>query len=164
MRQIINMLGAWWTGISVREQRLMIVCSVLLLVAGVYWGLLQPMTQRAEQVQHRITSEKQLLGWVQQKADRITELRGSGGQATTTLPLNQAVSSSVRQFGIELIRMQPREDELQVWIKPVPFNSLLNWLAYMRDRHGVDVLFIDLAAADQQGMVEIKRLQLKRGL
>ncbi|MFA0411923.1 type II secretion system protein GspM, partial [Vibrio splendidus] len=59
MRNMIEPLQAWWTSISQREQRLVIGCSILLILGVVYWGLIQPLSQRAELAQSRIQSEKQ---------------------------------------------------------------------------------------------------------
>lgn len=57
MRNMIEPLQAWWTSISQREQRLVIGCSILLIVGAVYWGVLQPLNTRAELAQSRIQSE-----------------------------------------------------------------------------------------------------------
>lgn len=163
MNGIISSVTAWWAGISVREQRLVIGCGLLLLLGGIYWGVVQPVSESAENAQARIKSEKQLLTWVKGKANTIVELRGSGAAAPSTKPLNQVVSSSTKSYSIELIRMQPRDEMLQVWIKPVPFNRFVQWLAYLKDKQGIDVEFMDISGTDKKGVVEIKRLQLKRG-
>lgn len=163
MKNLIDSLQAWWSGTSQREQRLVIACSVLLVMGAIYWGVLQPLNQRAELAQARIQSEKQLLNWVTNKADEITELRGSGGIAVSTQPLNQVVSSSIRRYKIELIRVQPRGEMLQVWIKPVPFNQFVDWLTFLKEKQGVDVEFMDIDRSDRPGVIEINRLQFKRG-
>ncbi|WED21934.1 type II secretion system protein M [Vibrio sp. JC009] len=164
MSGLKNSVLTWWNSNSVREQRLLLICLTLMVFAGVYWGLVQPMADRAGQAQNRINSEKQLHDWVVKKADRITELRGVGGKAISSAPVNQVVSSSVGRYRVELIRMQPRNDSLQVWVKPLPFNQLLNWLAYLEESQGIGVEFIDLAASETEGVVDVKRLQLKRGI
>ena len=163
MNGIISSVTAWWVGISVREQRLVIGCGLLLLLGGIYWGIVQPVSERADIAQARIKSEKQLLTWVTDKANVIVELRGNGGTASSSKPLNQVVSSSSKSHRIELIRMQPRDEMLQVWIKPVSFNRFVQWLAYLKDKQGIDVEFMDISSTDENGVVEIKRLQLKRG-
>lgn len=76
--------------------------------------------------------------------------------------MNQVIPSSTRQFKIELIRMQPRGEQMQVWVKPLPFNSLVNWLAFLRDSQGINVQFLDLNKTDVEGVVEVNRLQLTR--
>ncbi len=162
MRNMIEPLQAWWTSISQREQRLVIGCSILLIIGAVYWGVLQPLNARAELAQSRIQSEKQLLAWVSNKADEIVELRGSGG-AKSSEPLNRSVPASMRRFKIELIRVQPRGEMLQVWVKPVPFNQFVDWLTYLKEQQGVEVEFMDIDRSDTQGVIEVKRLQFKRG-
>ncbi|MEL7290519.1 MAG: type II secretion system protein M [Pseudomonadota bacterium] len=163
MKQLINTLQQWWLSISQREQRLVVVCGLLLLVGGVYWGIVQPVSERAAQAQVRIQTEKQLLSWVKDKADEISQLRGQGGQPVSSLPINQAVSSSVGRFNVELIRVQPRGEAFQVWVAPMPFNQFVNWLAFLQETHGVGVQFLDIDKAERDGVVEINRLQLGRG-
>ncbi|MGF1911672.1 type II secretion system protein M [Vibrio kasasachensis] len=163
MNSILSSLQAWWSSITLREQRLVVIGSVVLGFGLLFWGIYQPIVQRAEQAQLALNSEKQLLAWVKNKADHIVELRGGGAKAISPLPLNQAISSSARRFNIELVRVQPRENEMQVWVQPVPFNQLVNWLEYMQTNHAIDVLFLDIDKSTQAGMVEIKRLQLIKG-
>ena len=163
MNGLMSSLSSWWNGLSLREQRLLSVGGLLLLVAAVFWGVIQPVADRAEKAQTRINSEKQLLNWVSNKADEIIELRGSSGRSVSERPMNQVVSGSVSRFNIELIRMQPRDDMLQVWIKPVAFNQFVSWLNFLNQDQGIRVEFMDISKADSKGVVEIKRLQLKRG-
>ncbi len=162
MRNMIEPLQAWWTSISQREQRLVVGCSILLVVGIIYWGLIQPLSQRAELAQSRIQSEKQLLAWVTNKANEVVELRGNGG-ISASQPLNQSVPASMRRFKIELIRVQPRGEMLQVWIKPLPFNQFVDWLTYLKEKQGVEVEFMDIDRSDSPGVIDVNRLQFKRG-
>ncbi|PKF51404.1 type II secretion system protein M [Enterovibrio nigricans] len=156
---------AYWQHLSRREQRLLTVAMVALVLASLYWGVISPLQARAELAKQQLANEKSLLTWVNSKGAEIEALRsvsGSGGQVSA-LPLNQSVTSSVKRFNLEILRLQPQREELQVWLKPMPFNSLLRWLDFLSKTHGVEVKFIDLGKTDTQGMVEVKRLQLGRG-
>ena len=133
-----------------------------MILGIVYWGLIQPLSQRAELAQSRIQSEKQLLAWVTNKANEVVELRGSGG-ISASQPLNQSVPASMRRFNIELIRVQPRGEMLQVWVKPVPFNKFVDWLTYLKEKQGVEVEFMDIDRSDSPGVIDVNRLQFKRG-
>ena len=163
MSTLLMSIQNWWRQISGREHKLVIVCAILLLFGALYWGVIQPVAQRAETAQMRIQSEKQLLTWVKDKADEITMLRSKTGQVVSNTPLNQAVSSSARRFNIELIRVQPRGEQLQVWITPLPFNRFAEWMAFLQDRHGITATFLDIDKGVQDGVVEIKRLQFTKG-
>jgi general secretion pathway protein M len=163
MNGLKTLIGNWWSSISPREQKLVMIGSVLLLLGMVYWGLVQPMAERASNAAARIQSEKQLLSWVEDKADEIVSLRKAGGKSASSLPLNQAVSSTTKRFGIELVRVQARSEELQVWISPVEFNKFVDWVAFLQETHGVSVVFLDLDKGEQPGMIEVQRLQFKKG-
>lgn len=163
MKNLISQVQTWWSSISQREQRMMMGCGVLVIIGFVYWGILQPMNQRAELAQSRIQSEKQLLTWVQGKANDITALRKSSGVTYSNQPLNQLVSSSARRYKVELIRVQPRNESVQVWIKPLAFNQMVDWLRYLKEQQGIEVEFLDIDRTEQAGMIEVNRLQFKRG-
>ncbi|MDW6018609.1 type II secretion system protein M [Vibrio plantisponsor] len=161
--KVIAPLQHWWQSINHREKVMVSICALLAVVAIVFWGVLQPLNERGVQAQNRIQTEKQLLAWVTDSADKITALRKQGGVVRTSTPLNQVITSSTRQFKIELIRMQPRGEMMQVWIQPVPFTQLVAWIAYLKEQQGVDVDFMDIKRGKQAGVVEVQRLQLKRG-
>lgn len=163
MKNLIAQAQTWWSSISQREQRLVMGGSIIAIIGMIYWGVLQPMNQRAELAQSRIQSEKQLLTWVQDKADDISALRKSGGVSFSNQPLNQVVSSSARRYKVELIRVQPRNDSVQVWIKPLAFNQMVDWLRYLKEQQGIEVEFLDIDRTDQAGMIDVNRLQFKRG-
>ncbi len=163
MNKLVNTLQTWWLSISQREQRLLVACSLLVVIGGLYWGVVQPVAERANNAQMRIQSEKQLLSWVKDKADQISQYQGQGEKAVSSLPINQAVSSSVGRFKVELIRVQPRGEQFQVWVAPMPFNQFLNWITFLQETHGIKVVFLDIDKGNKDGMIEINRLQLGRG-
>lgn len=163
MKNLLTPLQSWWQSISPREQRLVAISGVLVLVGGIYWGLIQPMQQQVSQAKQARQNEKQTLGWVERKADEIVQLRASSGIIANAQPLNQAVASSAGRYRIELIRVQPRDDMLQVWIKPVPFNQLIDWLDFLQEKQGIGVEFLDIDRDKQAGTVRVARLQFKRG-
>ncbi|WP_277207006.1 type II secretion system protein M [Vibrio misgurnus] len=168
MKPLLASIQAWWRSVTPREQKMLLVSGALALIAISYWGVWQPLEQRTAQAQARLQSEKQLLSWVSDNANRIVTLRGqagqgSGGQAATNQSLNQVITQSTRQFKIELIRVQPRGEMMQVWIQPLPFTQLVAWIADLQQRQGVSVDVIDIDRGKESGLVEIKRLQLKRG-
>lgn len=163
MKALITMSRQWWQSITQREQRLLMVGALFVLLGCLFWGIIQPLASKSEIARARLASEQQLLGWVQGKADSIIAARGSNGGATVSnTPINQVVNSSARQFNIELIRVQSRNDTLQVWVQPIAFNQLLNWFAFLKQQHGVEVAFLDIEDSDRAGVIEVNRLQFSR--
>lgn len=162
MNKLLALLQGWWSSITPREQKLVVLGSMLLVVGTLYWGVVQPVVERAQSAQMRIQSEKQLLDWVENRADEIVALRKAGGKSVSAQPLNQAISSTAKRFGIELVRVQARGEEYQVWISPVAFNTFVDWIAFLQESHGVGVVFLDLDKAETQGVIEVQRLQFSK--
>ncbi|MFD2179135.1 type II secretion system protein M [Veronia pacifica] len=157
----MNALVTYWQSLSSREQRFLLVASGFIFIAVLYWGVLAPLQQRAEIAENRLRSEKNLLNWVEGKAAEIESLRAIKGTGQATgRPLQQVVTSSVGRFNLEIIRLNPVKDEIQVWLKPMPFNILLKWIDHLSVQYGVGVIFLELGKTDTQGLVEVKRLQL----
>ncbi|WP_117235627.1 type II secretion system protein M [Vibrio maerlii] len=155
--------SSWWQSISQREQRLVIAAAVVTAFVAVYWGLIQPLNTRAAQAEARLVSERQLLSWVQGKADSIVAQRGSGSTvATSNQPLNQVISRTASQYRVELIRVQPRGEMLQVWVQPLSFDQLINWLTFLQEKQGISVAFLDIEETDKPGVIEVNRLQFSR--
>ncbi len=157
-------IKAWWKALSQREQHLLLGAGSALVIAILYWGVWKPLNQRATEAQNKINQQRQLLTWVEHKANQITVLKRAGGTVNVSDEgLNQVINETTTRFKIDLIRMQPRNDALQVWVQPLPFDTLVNWLVYLQQSYGISTQFIDLSKTDKNGMVEVNRLQLGRG-
>ncbi len=55
-------------------------------------------------------------------------------------------------------------ENIQVWIDPVVFNDLLNWLNALDEKYALRVTQIDASAAEKTGMVNVQRLEFGRGV
>lgn len=146
--------------LSGREQRLVIVSAVLVLVAIFYWGIWAPLNSSLERDQAAVKNQTELLTWVQKNANKAVQLRSSGGSKVSfSGSLTQAVNQSANRMKIAISRMQPQGEELQVWIDQAPFNDVLSWLQSL-EKTGVSIVDIDIAGSDLPGQVKIRRLKL----
>lgn len=156
----MDKLKSTFLQLSEREQRLVIISAVLVIVAIFYWGIWSPLNTSLEQGQTAVNNQTELLAWVQKNANRAAQLRRSGDNNTRfSGSLPQAVNQSASRMKIAISRMQPQGDELQVWIDQAPFNDILSWLQSM-EKTGVSILDIDITASDLPGQVKIRRLKL----
>ena len=156
----MDKLKSTFLQLSEREQRLVIISAVLVIVAIFYWGIWSPLNTSLERGQSAVNNQTELLAWVQKNANRAAQLRSSGDNNTRfSGSLPQAVNQSASRMKIAISRMQPQGDELQVWIDQAPFNDVLSWLQSM-EKTGVSILDIDIAASALPGQVKIRRLKL----
>ncbi|PKG97947.1 type II secretion system protein GspM [Paraglaciecola sp. MB-3u-78] len=156
----MDKLKSTFLQLSDREQRLVIISAILVLVAIFYWGFWSPLNTSLERDQTAVKNQTELLDWVQKNANRAVQLRSSGVNKTSfSGSLPQAVNQSANSMKIAISRMQPQGDELQVWIDQAPFNDVLSWLQSL-EKTGVSILDIDIAESDLPGQVKIRRLKL----
>jgi general secretion pathway protein M len=156
----MDKLKSTFLQLSGREQRLVIISAILVLIAIFYWGIWSPLNTSLERDRTAVNNQTELLAWVQKNANKVLQLRSSGSnKASFSGSLPQAVNQSASRMKIVISRMQPQGDELQVWIDQTPFNDVLSWLQSL-EKTGVSILDIDIAESDLPGQVKIRRLKL----
>ncbi|BEU01510.1 type II secretion system protein M [Agarivorans sp. OAG1] len=149
----------WWQSLNKREQNLVTAAAVLVAIAVLYWGIWSPIAGANAQAKQRLASQQQTLEWAQQQGSVIIA-NGRPQQTSSEVKVSQAVSSSARQQRITISRIQPKGDEVEVWIESVPFNQLMTWLKMLSQRYGIIVENVDLDEGKQEGIVGVRRLRL----
>lgn len=156
----MNAVKQKFQSLTEREQKLVLLSGVVIIIALFYFVIWSPLNTSLEQAKTRLTSQQKLLSWVQDSANRAQQLRRSGNTHSSLRgSLAQAVSRSTQQFSIPVSRMQPLNDELQVWVDEVPFDAVLAWLEALEDM-GVVIRQLDITEANAPGLIKIRRLQL----
>ena len=143
-----------------REQKLVLISGVVIVVGIFYWAIWSPLNGALEQSRKAVDTKQSDLAWVKRNASKAIQLRKSAGQsAAFTGSLPQAVNQTAGRVKIAISRMQPQGDELKVWVDEAPFNDVLSWLQALEKR-GVKILDMDVAKADSPGMIKVRSLQL----
>lgn len=152
-------MKAWWQQLNVREQKLVIVMSALVSIFILYSLIWQPLNEGIADKKLKIERQQALLTWVEENTQRYQQAKRSGGRSSGE-SLSSIINRTSRLDKINITRMQPQGDDLQVWIDEISFNALLSWLEKLASREGLQVKSIDLSKAEQQGVVRVRRLQL----
>ena len=154
----------WFNGLQQREQQLVVAMALVVLVGILYWGLWQPLSERLERARAGVQAQQRLLAWVEKNADEVIRLRAKGGQNRTVSrgSLNQIANQTAGRFQLVLTRLQPQGERLQIWIDKAEFTQLLKWLGMLQRDHGIRIDSVDLAADDQRGFVNVRRLVLAK--
>ncbi len=149
-----------WQQLNAREQSLLIVMSVVIGIFLFYSLIWQPLNDNLAKAAKKLEKQQALLVWVQEKTQQYQQanptIKHRGGSLTGI------VNRTARSKNINVTRMQPQGDDLQVWIDEVPFEQLLKWLEQLAMNEGVLIKAIDITKADSNGVVQVRRLQLGR--
>jgi len=156
----VNVVINKYKALTEREQLLVIISAIMLIIATFYLAIWAPLNSALQQQRQLLDTQQRLLVWVKDSAVRAQQLRKSSHAANSfSGSLPQAVNRTTSQHNIVISRMQPQGEELQVWIDEAPFNALLEWLKGMEDM-GVVILQADIVESDASGYIKIRRLQL----
>ena len=155
-------LLAWWNSLAYREQQLLGVCSVILVIGIFYWGIWSPISNAEYDAQQDVLKEQRDLTAVKQKANRILALKKSGAKTTRGGSLSSIVNSTASAYGLTITRMQPQSNKIQVWMDEVPFDALLGYLDDVVQKKGLSLDNLDIAETDAAGIVKVRRIQFSR--
>lgn len=152
-------MKTWWQQLDLREQRLVMLMSVLVSIFVLYSLIWQPMNESIVKHKTKIARQQALLTLVQEGGQRYQQAKLNGITGSRG-SLSSIVNRTSKLNNITITRMQPQGDDLQVWIDEISFNKLLSWLDHLASTENLQVKSIDLNKADQQGVVSVRRLQL----
>ncbi|MDN3653004.1 type II secretion system protein M [Thalassotalea ponticola] len=150
----------WWLSLNQKEQRLVSILAVVVLIAAFYGLIWQPLNDKLDKAQMRLTKQQELALWVSENIPKLKAQTSTQGVRTNGASLSSIVSRTARRSSIAIARMQPQGDDLQVWIDEVEFNGLLIWLNALSSQESVRVDSIDLSEGSRPGTVSVRRLQL----
>lgn len=147
----MQQLQSWWQSLQKREQQLVLGAGVTLALATFYWLLWAPLhlNYQSQQVQLQQVSQQLLQVSTFPVVSTQTKVQGS---------LTDIISSSARAHKIQVSRMQPQNEQMQVMLNDISFDQLLTWLHALQYQHNVSIVQLDLAVADAPGMVRVRRL------
>nr|WP_241263959.1 type II secretion system protein M [Bowmanella dokdonensis] len=148
--------------LSDREQKLTLAALAVLGLLLFYLVVWAPLNHSIERNRTAVEAQQELLAWVQKNANRVQQLKGNAGkQAAFTGSLTQAVNQSASRLNINISRMQPQGEELQVWVDEAPFNQVISWLQNI-EQMGIRIQDADFSETANPGQIRIRRLQLSK--
>ncbi|MDQ7100821.1 MULTISPECIES: type II secretion system protein GspM [unclassified Serratia (in: enterobacteria)] len=108
----------------------------------------------------------------QKSAQRLAALQGQARviqQLQARLPpdaaareqLPELLRQSAQAFRVPIVALTESDAQMQVGLPPVPFESLLSWLAALQREHGIRVLALAVERAEQApGVVQVNLLRV----
>jgi len=158
----LSSIKVWWQGLNLREQRLVLAMGSAFSVFLLYSLLWQPLNDNLADTKKRLASRQALLTWVTDNTSRYQSVKSAGGNQKSSGSLSSIINRTANQQQLNITRMQPQGEMLQVWLDSAPFTQLLFWLEHLANNEGLQVQAIDLTKSDNEGEVRVRRLQLTK--
>ncbi|MGZ9896815.1 type II secretion system protein M [Shewanella gaetbuli] len=155
-------LRIWWQGLQLREQQLVGSCGIFVVIGILYWGIWSPISAAQEEAERNYNSAQQTLSYVKTTANKIAGLKSSGSAPKARGSLSSIVNQTAGQYSLEITRMQPQGNKIQLWMDDVPFDALLSYLHDLVVQKGLTLESVDLSESDTVGFVNVRRIQLSQ--
>jgi general secretion pathway protein M len=153
----IARLRAQWAARNSREQRVLALGGLALLVLLGYGAVYEPLRQARIKLAERLPAQRAELRLMRAQAAEIERLRthmGAAGKGS----LEQRIKSSAAAFNLgesftQFTALTP--DQFQVATQPLPTGSWTDWLADL-ERQGVSVARCRISTGDQAGLSSLE--------
>jgi general secretion pathway protein M len=151
---VIERVTQYLQRLEPRERRLVVfgaIAAVLLLIIAI----VLPLQRSVSAVQQRVERKRDDLQWLRSMAPQLAGLQGSASPVLRE-SLVVVVDRTAREAGLakSLVGSQPSGDGgLNVRLDQTPFDTLIGWLAQLREHYGVRVDSATIDAAKGPGNV-----------
>jgi general secretion pathway protein M len=156
---LVQRLRDAWGLLGPRERRLAMIGGAVLALILVYLMLLVPLKQQLARLRTSVPEAQAQLAQMRAQAAMIQPLRGRAAAAPAPGTLVSVIDQSATGHGLrkQLSRLEADGSQgVQVTADAVSFNSLIAWLAELREGHAVVVDNLSLDAHSVPGSVNAK--------
>jgi general secretion pathway protein M len=150
----MNKLQDWYAGLQEREQKLVSVGAVALVVLVLIFGILMPMRAALSKAQESYEAKRADLAWMRGNAAEVragaNQVPADTGEAPVVL-----VDRVAREAGLgEALRgTQPSSTGARVQLEGASFDAMVQWVATLDQRYGFAVDSITVDRAGKPGLV-----------
>ncbi|MDZ7923536.1 MAG: type II secretion system protein M [Marinagarivorans sp.] len=157
----MNDFKNWFLQNSQREQLLISVGSVLVILALLYMLVLVPMTKSRDK---QVINNRAVLAQQQQvrelAAQYLGEQQSGGGQP---MSLAQLINTSLSHHGLRMDDFQPTgEQDVRVRLDRVEYNKVMAWLDELENKKGVQIKEVSVAVDEVAGLLSTVTVKLYR--
>ena len=147
-----------------RERILVSVASVVVVIAMLYLFLLEPFTQKADQLENRTAGQQRDVQWMKNAAIEVAQLQkgrvgnnvGNSGAGQSLLVIVDNTSKRIK-LAQNMKRLEPDgSDRVRVWLENAPFDQLARWMSLLETDYKLHVESAVIDKTDDQGKVNAR--------
>jgi type II secretory pathway component PulM len=159
----ITLLTSWWAQRTLQEKKVLKIGIYFVIVIVVYYALTLGLAKTMELAENKWNRNQALLDWM---IPRVAFLKEQHAKQAVPIPDSELLSTlqkSINQSPLKtsLIEMYatPKPNvAVQIQLKGVNFNALLQWLGEQKTQNGVTVISLSAINTPQEGIVDVKLL------
>ena len=154
-----------WQQLSLREKRLVITTSIVVVITLVYFMIWEPLQDGIQTSRVRIKAQNDTLLQMREQAAEAKQLmaaqRQAGANVGSSSSLLVIIERTAQQKNLKsrLQKVQPEgQDGVRVWVENASFDQLIDWLALLENRNTIYVSEIIIERQKEPGRVNSRIL------
>ncbi len=151
----MNKIRDWYSKLQLREQRMVLVGGIVVVLLVLVGGVLLPLQAAASRAERHVDTQRQDLEWMQLNApevrDGASQLHADTGEAPVVL-----VDRIGRESGLgsAFRGTQPSGvTGVRVQLEAAPFDPMIQWLDTLEQRYGLSIETITVDRTGKTGIV-----------
>jgi len=157
-----DVIGRWWQELNQREQRLVLLACALGGIMAAWLFLYRPLSEFREDARRDHAAALARLEVMREGAAEAGRLQTSAAPRDSDGTVRGIATSTAQARGIKLSQLQPGADgKVALWIEEVDARKFQEWLVALREKHGIAVTKISLAANEETPTVRVQ-MELSR--
>lgn len=145
-------MNAWWQGLEQRERTLVSSMGVMMVIAMVYFFVLEPLFSGATSYRERVATAETDLDYMKRVAPALKQARGTsrGEQRPNgNRTLLSIVDQTTKQFNLTTrSSTQSGTDKIRVQFPDSSFNAMIGWFGELHTKHNVQIDAVNLIRED----------------
>ena len=154
------MMKEKWQQLSLREKRLVIFTSIVVIITLVYLLIWEPLQDGIQTSRNRVKAQNDILAQIHQQATEARQLLATQKQADSTSRSNSSLlviierTAQTKNLKSRLQKVQPEgQDGVRVWVENASFDELIDWLALLENRNTIYVSEIIIERQKEPGRI-----------
>lgn len=158
----MNEIKQWFLDQSPRDQMMISVGGIVVVLYILLVVVLMPMYENLEQTQRRNLAALNEQQRVRELAGQVLAQKQNPSGSTAGQSLNALLNQSLREYGLSMENFQPSGNAARVRLGASEFNKVLAWLNEMEVKQGVQIKDLTITADQGPGAVGVN-LHIARG-
>jgi len=147
-------MNEWWQSLAMRERMLVSLMGAMVVIAMVYWFVLAPLFNSANDYRERVTTAEKSLAWMKRVAPTLPTGNGATARTESQDSLISIVDRTTQQLGLKTRgNQQAGANKLRVQFDNASFDNMVTWFGVLHSTHNVVVDTINVTREDTAGVV-----------
>lgn len=150
-------MQAWFQNLSRREQLIVSLGGLFLIIMGFYYAIWSPLSNAATDAATNYQQQVELLDYLNQSVPRLLAHRGSTQPQPSNEPLLTQLENSINNTKLTtyLSNIQQQGDSINLRFDSVPFDSFITWLQTFSQGNKISIDSLTVDKLSTPGLVKL---------